>query len=306
MSELNNRTPHTMVLFHRDADGFASAVAFWAGNREGRVTQDVIYQSIQYGEPVPEIPDSVDALVILDFSFDAATMMALATKFTDKPEGLLVAIDHHATSKQTFEGLKDEFPRLYGYIIHNTEKAACQLAWDFFNADPSYTPDIFRYVADRDIWKWALPKSEEVNLFISTLPQEPTEENFALWRGFLAEDGIKHGQVLKAFRDQQIRGALREVRQFEFLGHENVAIVNACTNISEVGHAVLEKFPDAPFAVMYMDRANGIRTFSLRSRGDVDVSEIAKEQGGGGHPAAAGFSVRYEPTKEEMEASDDQ
>lgn len=46
-----------------------------------------------------------------------------------------------------------------------------------------------------------------------------------------------------------------------------------------------------PFAACYMDDPSG-RTFSLRSAEDgVDVSEIAKRYGGGGHKHAAGFKV---------------
>ena len=46
-----------------------------------------------------------------------------------------------------------------------------------------------------------------------------------------------------------------------------------------------------PFAACYWD-TEGARVFSLRSADDgLDVSEIAKQYGGGGHVRAAGFSV---------------
>jgi nanoRNase/pAp phosphatase (c-di-AMP/oligoRNAs hydrolase) len=44
------------------------------------------------------------------------------------------------------------------------------------------------------------------------------------------------------------------------------------------------------FGGTYYDTATH-REFSLRSLGDFDVSEIAKEFGGGGHKNAAGFKV---------------
>jgi len=47
---------------------------------------------------------------------------------------------------------------------------------------------------------------------------------------------------------------------------------------------------DRPFGTYYIDRHDGKRQWSLRSRdGGVDVSEIAKAHGGGGHKQAAGF-----------------
>jgi uncharacterized protein len=47
-----------------------------------------------------------------------------------------------------------------------------------------------------------------------------------------------------------------------------------------------------PFAACYWDVPNG-QVFSLRScENGVDVSEIAKQFGGGGHKHAAGFTVK--------------
>lgn len=60
---------------------------------------------------------------------------------------------------------------------------------------------------------------------------------------------------------------------------------------SQVGHAALDEFEALDYVVIV--RANGV--FSLRSReGEVDVSQIAKRHGGGGHPGAAGFKVDTE------------
>lgn len=48
-----------------------------------------------------------------------------------------------------------------------------------------------------------------------------------------------------------------------------------------------------PFAAYYWDTPNG-RTFGLRSADDgMDVSEVAKKFGGGGHKHAAGFSIKF-------------
>ena len=53
-------------------------------------------------------------------------------------------------------------------------------------------------------------------------------------------------------------------------------------------------YPDAPFAGYYFDRlADGKRQWGLRSRlsslFDFDVSAVAMQMGGGGHPGAAGW-----------------
>ena len=53
-------------------------------------------------------------------------------------------------------------------------------------------------------------------------------------------------------------------------------------------------YKDAPFSIVYHDDQNGMRHYSLRSRGDYDVSEIAVRYGGGGHTAAAGFTKKLD------------
>ena len=52
---------------------------------------------------------------------------------------------------------------------------------------------------------------------------------------------------------------------------------------------MLKKYPEAPFVGSYFEDANGTRRWSLRSRPDFDVSEVAKKLGGGGHRQASGF-----------------
>ena len=48
-----------------------------------------------------------------------------------------------------------------------------------------------------------------------------------------------------------------------------------------------------PFGACYFDRQDGKRQWSLRSTDNgVDVSEIARKRGGGGHKHAAGFTEK--------------
>jgi oligoribonuclease NrnB/cAMP/cGMP phosphodiesterase (DHH superfamily) len=60
------------------------------------------------------------------------------------------------------------------------------------------------------------------------------------------------------------------------------------TLVSDAAHAMAQ---GEPFAACYWDTAEA-RIFGLRSADDgIDVSEIAKTYGGGGHAKAAGFKV---------------
>lgn len=55
---------------------------------------------------------------------------------------------------------------------------------------------------------------------------------------------------------------------------------------------VIVKIGQADAPRMTYDLADGLIQWSLRSRGDFDVSEVAKQYGGGGHRPAAGFQTR--------------
>jgi len=66
-------------------------------------------------------------------------------------------------------------------------------------------------------------------------------------------------------------------------------VANATVFFSEVGEALLDMNPTAPFSAYYSDRGDGKRQWGLRSRPEFDCSVVAKAFGGGGHKQAAGF-----------------
>ena len=213
----------------------------------------------------------IDALevFIVDFSYDRATCEALAGKY-----GLTI-LDHHKTAEKELLGLD--------YATFNLEKSGAVLAWEYIY--PLWTPPvILQYVQDRDLWRFALPNSEEVNLYIASLPQ-----TFEAWDGFDLEAAEIGGRAIKAFRNSQVNRACRNVRWENIAGH-SVPVLNLSDNISEVGNYLCQKYPQAAFSASYCDRADGQRSYSLRSIGDFDVSDIAKQFGGGGHRNAAGFT----------------
>lgn len=261
------------VLYHNDVDGFGAAYAAWT-----KFGNTATYIAVQYNEPVPEIPEGTTQLFIVDFSYDRATCEALAAKYT------VVILDHHKTAQVALEGLD--------YAIFDMTKSGCRLAWEYFYPQDTNIPSLLQYVEDRDLWHWVLPQSEEVNLFVATLPFE-----FAVWDYHMSvdHDCITAGAAIKSFRDNQIKSAMKNARRMWFeVGGERyvVPVVNAAENISELGNELCKAYPDMPFSVSYCDRL-GCRSWSLRSIGEFDVSAVAKALGGGGHRNAAGFSTEH-------------
>lgn len=264
----------TTVLYHKDNDGFGAAYAAWT-----KLGDEATYIPVQYNEPVPEIPEGTTQLVIVDFSYDRATCEALAEKYA------VVVLDHHKTAQEALEGLD--------YAIFDMTRSGCRLAWEYFWPEDTEIPSILQYVEDYDLWKFELPDSKEVNLYLSSLPWD-----FETWQSIVETpfaDVVRAGRAIKAFRDNQIKSAMKNVRRmwFEVDGNRYVVpVVNAAENISDLGNELCKAYPDMPFSVSYCDRL-GRRSWSLRSIGDFDVSAIAKALGGGGHRNAAGFSTEH-------------
>jgi uncharacterized protein len=97
---------------------------------------------------------------------------------------------------------------------------------------------------------------------------------------------VVEGAAIIRYQDQIIEQQCKNAVEIEMDGHR-VLSVNATVLISEIGGKLAE---GRPFSATYFFDGKGRRIWSLRSRdGGVDVSEIAKRHGGGGHRQAAGY-----------------
>lgn len=106
-------------------------------------------------------------------------------------------------------------------------------------------------------------------------------------------------------RNAAVAKMLKAVTWAEVGGYK-VPIVQAKQYRSWVGHALLEAFPEAPFAVTYRPADKpGVRVFDLRSRWNwqnysgFNCRFLAQQFGGGGHRPAAGFTVQQLATFQE-------
>lgn len=80
-----------VVLYHDDADGLGAAYAIWWHDRNIRqTTVERLYIPVNYGQPVPELPEDTTSLTVVGFSYDRATCDALFAKYPD-----FLVLDHH-------------------------------------------------------------------------------------------------------------------------------------------------------------------------------------------------------------------
>lgn len=300
---------NALCLYHNDADG---ACAAWAVRR---LHPDAECVPVRYGDPPPlELADGRPVYVV-DFSYPTDDLVALALAGTR-----IVVVDHHKTGRDRLYGLvsRGEAPD-HGFdlnspgetirVVWDEHRAGCGIAWDNLVGEPR--PWWVDYVEDRDLWRFELADSKAVNAYLGTLPLGPDafdelEPLSPAARSRAPRDVVAMGGAVLAYQAREVgficrqayRARLPRVHPYEAISingtwedrrgsQAEVPIVNTNTLPSEVGHALAE---GEPFSATWSLRGDGRVRWSLRSveLGE-DVSEIAKQYGGGGHKHAAGF-----------------
>lgn len=268
------RTTH--LIYHgRCYDGFGAA---WAGYRA--LGPELALFPAVYGSKPPTCldyePESAH-VVIADFSYPRPVLEELRSRVAS-----LVILDHHKTAEEALRG----FPG----AVFDMEHSGARLAWDYFHPGQE-PPPLIDYLEDRDLWRFKLNGSREISAYIQSYGYD-----LQLWDEIAADlytnkqALISQGAAVLRGKHQMVDEMAANFRMLDVGGYI-VPVANAACYFSEVAEALCEMFPDKPFAAYYMDRADGKRQWGMRSRGGFDVSAVAKLYGGGGHPAAAGFTT---------------
>lgn len=257
----------TTVIYHGDCnDGFAAAWVAWMKLGDGTA-----YVPAKYGDDPPPVGPG-DEVYILDFSYPREVLLDLRSK-----AGSLLVLDHHKTAEADLKDLP--------FCVFDMEQSGAALAWQHFFPQGA-RPWIVDYVQDRDLWTWSLEHSRQVNAAISSWSR-----SFDAWdRIWVSPAGFEHaisdGIAILRYIDQYTEEMCAHARWVDFVG-ERVPIVNApYKGISEICGKLAEQ---APFSLGWFQRGDGKYQYSLRSRGDYDVSALARSHGGGGHKNSAGF-----------------
>jgi uncharacterized protein len=266
------------VIYHANcSDGFASCYLLWKKYKD-----EATYIPFHYGVELDySIFSADDVVYIVDFSFKKSVLIELASKVEK-----IIVLDHHKTAA---EELVPPFPHNI-FCTFDMSKSGAMLTWEYLHSDQP-SPKLIQYVQDRDLWQFKLPNSREICAYIQCIPFE-----FEAWELLefdiidkFEETAIAGSAILMKLR-QQIDIAVKHAALFK-LGGYIVWAVNSTVNFSEVaGELAMREGCD--FGVAWFMRMGGgkiIYQYSLRSSNGFDVSVAAKEYGGGGHPAAAGF-----------------
>lgn len=277
-------------------DGVAAAWAAWRA-----LGEDAVLLPMQYGGAVPESAfDVTKGVFFVDICPPVAVMEEL---LDDAPADLWVMVlDHHKTAEADMQHEEVRhtndnwhtagFEAGHIYALFDMERSGAALAWWFFHRTP--TPEVLLYVQDRDLWQWRMPQSREFSAGLREVMGQMSMEAFDR-ACFLSIGAIKEtGKVVLGVEGGIVKQVVRRAvyQSVKIAGDPYfVAVAESAVLQSEIGEALLAGA--ACFAaIRFVDGETGTLVVSLRARkGGVDVGRIAKLYGGGGHQAAAGFSV---------------
>lgn len=262
--------PEKVCIYHANCtDGFGAAYAMW------KRWKDAEYIPASYGGEPPDVAGK--DVYVLDFSYSEDQMRELAEKANS-----VTVLDHHKTAQEALQKLIDE--RVIDGEF-NMDKSGAVLAWEYFHVGEP-VPQLLLYVQDRDLWRWELRYTKEVILALRSYDMD-----FQVWDE-LTDDiyGLTlNGHAINRYYQKQLQELVSQTKVKQRVCGHDVWVANVPGFMaSEAGHILGEGMP---FALTYYEKG-GVRYFSARSAEDgVDVSEIAKLHGGGGHKHAAGFKL---------------
>ena len=292
-----------LCIYHGNcADGFGSAWVVWKFFGDGKVD----FHPGVYQNPPPDVTDR--DVIMVDFSYKRPVL----EEMRQSARSILI-LDHH---KSAADDLADcqragrtwnvhldnvaqddmENANINGallYTIFDMERSGAGVTWDYFFADQP-RPALIHHIEDRDLWRFKLEGTREIQAALFSYPYD-----FKTWNRFMqfgelspGIERLRHdGEAIERKHFKDIDELLNVVTRRMVIGGYKVEIANLpYTLTSDAGHKLCQSDRAGPFAGCYWDTPDG-RVFSLRSVGDFDVSEIAKQYGGGGHKNASGFRM---------------
>lgn len=240
-----------------------------------------------YQEDIPFTAFIDKDVYLVDFSYkrdDLVGVCKLARK--------VVVLDHHQSAAEDLKDLDKAINNLtlyYDIAIPN-EWSGAMLCWKTLFTEP--VPKIVQHVCDRDLWKFELDGTKEIDAFLRRLKGNPKS-----WTAVLLMNDISDLMVLGEAYCSTLNDITLEVidnyRYVDLFGRRFPVMFNCPYSIGSDAMNLLCKAEhnDSGMAGSVIVTEKGGVTLRLRSIGDIDVKAIAKTFEGGGHPNAASFKV---------------
>jgi oligoribonuclease NrnB/cAMP/cGMP phosphodiesterase (DHH superfamily) len=248
---------------------------------------DCVLHPINYKDPFPwDVVNEDDTVFMVDFSLQPfSDMVKLNTMCS------LRWIDHHATAMQAY---RDQHDEILGHRWNGV--GACQLVWEYLYPEDE-VPLAVRLLAEYDVWNHkdprALPFQYGMRLY-NTDPENQSSWEQYMTDQFVEETGYRGEVVLDYIRQDNakyIKAAAFECMAFGL----KAIVVNRMLTNSQLFDSVWdnEKYD---IMVTFGWMKDSWVVYLYTDKPGVDVSQIAKENGGGGHKGAAGFHCETLPS----------
>ncbi len=258
------------VLYHAECpDGFTGA---WAARK--KLEDSALYIGVYHNKPFPEeIRGKI--VYLIDFNYPLDVM-----KEMKKVVAKIIVIDHHVSNKESLEIADDS--------LFDNDHSGAVLSWKYFHGNTP-VPRFLMHVEDKDLWKFTLPGTREIAQALQLY-----DFDFAVWDSMVTdcesdtgmEKYLAEGKTLLRLLERRVTQAVATAEEIDFEGYRCL-VANSSILASHIGNALTRKM--SPIGIVWSRRGKRI-IVSLRGDGSVDVSELAKKYGGGGHKNAAGFS----------------
>lgn len=286
-----------LCIYHGNcADGFGAAWVIW--RMYGAIQFD--FHPGVYQDAPPDVTDR--DVVMVDFSYKRPVLDEMARKAKS-----ILILDHHKTAAADLDGFWKPPVRYADFIqgvapalkeeglppvnaIFDMNRSGAMIAWDYFysqdgvRVDP---PKLLEHIQDRDLWLFKLEGTREIQANVFSYPYD-----FEVWDKLMntpTQILRVEGEAIERKHHKDIAELVGVTKRRMKIGGHDVPVANLpYTLTSDAGHLMAK---GEPFAACYWDTPGG-RVMSLRSTDEgVDVSEVAKGYGGGGHRNASGFRM---------------
>lgn len=285
-----------LCIYHGNcADGFGAA---WAVRKA--LGNEVEFHPGVYQDPPPDVTGR--NVLMVDFSYKRPVLDEV-----HRTAKSLLVLDHHKTAADDLAGIRPPFgpgwerhlQNVYQddcencpqpYALFDMERSGAGIAWDFFHHDKP-RPALINHIEDRDLWRFKLAGTREIQAAVFSYPYD-----FEIWDKLMDSDPMElfgQGSAIERKHHKDIAELVAVCQRTMEIASYTVPVASLpYTLTSDAGHLMADNWCDGTFfAACYWDTEEG-RVFSLRStEAGMDVSEIAKHFGGGGHKHAAGFRV---------------
>ncbi len=265
-----------ICIYHGNcAAGFGAAWVF-----KKHYGGDIDFHAGVYSDPPPDVTGRKVFLVDFSYKRDVVERMI---NVADK----VILIDHHKTA------IEDLAPLISCGALRSfsdLDHSGAMLAWIYLRGKVEDAPRLLHHIEDRDLWRFALPYTREIQSNLFSHPYD-----FDVWDELMKVDVntlIAEGRAIERVHRKEMLEMLRQTKHRRIIGGYNVPVANMPYMFASDAGNLMASTGEF-FAATYWD-APAYRVYSLRGVGAVDVSDVAKQYGGGGHANAAGFRVPFD------------